>query len=164
MCSSDLTERLPRGPYQLRLRGRWGQRWLEDRARVWVRRSAEPIVDLRSASVLLAGARRQVVEWETEEESAGLLLIERAGDVVHEERVAGGRRQRVVLPVDLPAGTYDISVRAEWGGDGEVWERLEGVEIHNEGIVRWPLRTAFELPAGYVLPSAIDAKIGRAHV
>ncbi len=151
------TERLPRGPYQLRLRGRWGQRWLEDRARVWVRRSAEPIVDLRSASVLLAGARRQVVEWETEEESAGLLLLERAGDVVHEERVAGGRRQRVVLPVDLPAGTYDISVRAEWGGEGEVWERLEGVEIHNEGIVRWPLRPAFELPAGYVLPSAIDA-------
>ncbi len=155
---SWFTEGLSPGPYQLRLRARWGQRWVEDRVRVWVTQSAEPILRLRTAPALLAGAWRQIVEWETAGESAGRLIVERAGQVVYEAQVASALSQRVVLPTDLPTGVYTISARAESAaGQRGVWERLEGVELRNESIVRWPLRPGFELPAGYVLPSAVDA-------
>ncbi len=144
------------GMYQVRLRARSGTRWLDDRVRVFLRRAEGEILGLRTSRELRAGRWRQVVEWETLRDRPGFLIVERDGMSVHEERLAPARRQRVVLPENLPAARYAVRVysASERGmGDGL---RIEEIDLKNASVWHWPLRQAAALPNGYLLPDAVD--------
>ena len=103
------------GMYQVRLRARSGTHWLDDRVRVFLRRAEGEILGLRTSRELRAGRWRQVVEWETLRDRPGFLIVERDGMSVHEERLAPARRQRVVLPENLPAARYAVQVYSASG-------------------------------------------------
>ncbi len=151
----DLTA-LADGVYELRLRGAWGATHLEDRVRVRVQRTAATVLNLRTTPLLKAGQWRQVVEWETLGEHPAYLVVERAGMSVHEERVERAAAQRVLLPSDLPSGTYAIKVHVPAVGEGTT-AHLERVEVRSERVEHWPLGPQASLPAGYLMPESADA-------
>jgi subtilisin family serine protease len=153
--SWDLSEAIS-GLYQLRLRALWQGRWVEDRVRVQLEQSELKVEDVRVAQVLADGHWRHVVEWSTATTVAGRLVLERAGERVHERIVSSSPSQRVVLPADLSDGDYDLLVRAEAGGRVGEWERVEGIALASPSVGHWPLEVEYELPAGYLLPTATD--------
>jgi subtilisin family serine protease len=144
------------GLYQLRLRARWQGLWLEDRVRVKIQQTALAIDDLRVSQALAEGRWVRVVEWSTSAETAGRLVLERAGVRAHEELVPAARTQRVLLPIDLAEGNYELKVRAEGGKLIGHWQSGGEIEVAAPSVAHWPLQVAGELPAGYLLPMMTD--------
>jgi len=144
------------GLYQLRLRARWQGRWLEDRVRLQLERAELAVEGLRVSQVLAGGHWVHVVEWATATTLPGRLILERAGERVHEQAVPPALAQRVALPMGLSGGDYDLMVRAEAGGRVGMWERLGSIALASPSVELWPLEGKYQLPAGYLLPQVSD--------
>lgn len=144
------------GLYQLRLQARWQGGWLEDRVRVRIQQKALVIENLHVSRALSEGRWVRIVEWETATAVAGRLALVKDGVHTHEQLVPPAQKQRVILPLDLPEGNYELKVRTEVGERLGAWQSGGEIFVASPSVAHWPLQMVYELPAGYLLPTMTD--------
>ena len=143
------------GAYVLRLRGLGVRGWVEDRVQIQVQEDGPQAREVEVVHALDGPHWSRVVAWETAVPAGG--RVELAGAVRYVLPAPPGRRsQRVVVPVDLNPGEYDIWVAAtDAAGVGQ--RTLAGsVVLGGDRVDRWALERRLVLPDGYLLPELGD--------
>ena len=151
------TRTVPPGRCELRLRGRQGPCWLEDRVQVWVGPQAPAILAPAARSGLDRGHWSHWVQWQTSVPAAGsVMLTDSLGQSRRIDAPALQQDQWVRVPDDLPAGTWRVDVQAAAGRHAGAWTPAGTVTVAPLALP-WEWSAAGHLPAGYAMPGPVDA-------
>ena len=147
---------LPDSVYVLRAEAVSGDDRHSDRLEIALRRAAVPPSSLRWSRALAGSRWEYIVEWETEAPSTAVVDVRSAGqtELLYELPVPQRRRaHRVILPEDLGAGTYDVTVRSPLSTTADAHL---SVVIAARSVGHWHLPAAATIADGYLLPWSTD--------
>jgi hypothetical protein len=142
------------GALSLRLRVRAPEGEHADRVVIQRLGDGPMLSDVRVSRALRGARWESVVDWHSDPAAPGAVELVDGDEVVLRVLSGDGRAEHtVVLPEDLPAGTYDVRV-VSGGRHAEAAERLH---VGPGGVQRWDLDVDEELAAdGYLLPRFTD--------
>ena len=127
-----------------------------DRVALRLRRRPVVVEELNWLRALAGPRWDYLLEWTTDAPSGGTVRIRgESGDPLYEMGVEPGRRSHaIVLPDDLPRGTYSVEVLVDSAASGD--GSFTTVEIAERGLLKWDLASVGRIPDGHLLPSATD--------
>ena len=145
------------GAYLLRLRGWVGGGWLEERVELQLVSEGPEAKAARVVRALQGPYWSDAVEWQTDLPAAGTVFLQQQDQIRYQLAAPPARKkQRVELPLDLPAGRYDVWVRAGAAGQAGPRVPVGTVETFANRVDRWAFNLKVVLPDGYLMPELSD--------
>ena len=151
------TGELEDGTYQLRLRGVGTKGWLEDRVELQLLSTGPEAREVRLSRGLDGHNWIYMAEWETAVPAAGVVALDRDGEVLY--RVVAPpvrRKQRIKLPADIGRESDKVWVRA--GGGERLGPRVLAGSLEDVAfrVDRWAFKRKAILPDGYLMSQLSD--------